>query len=331
MLLLIAALFAPHAAAAWHPDMTGCRVFNKDQKQGARTSFPAGSLAPEQQGNNAYTASSYRARATMTDAGDLETTIYDCPERMTANGIAVALRTSLQHDGYTLRFACEDSRCGPPAGWQKVLGLRAAPDASGFSYTLVRRRTDTGIEHIAIYATNLDQQPRIVIYDLDADYDISAKLAFDRSRVEPLYQTDQSPAAAAYFDTGLSRIKNPKALKSALSKTYKPNQRWIIVGHADRRGKDAANGILSWHRARAVARVLKDSGVPQSEISLYALGEPLSPVAGDQDIKQKPNQSAKQAADVRTAPDRRADVFRLKRQPKKQPEKNKKPKDAEEA
>lgn len=59
-----------------------------------------------------------------------------------------------------------------------------------------------------------------------------------------------------------------------------PNSRIEIVGHTDNTGSSAYNQDLSERRARAVAQVLRDSGVPSGRIASYGRGEE-QPVASN--------------------------------------------------
>jgi len=55
--------------------------------------------------------------------------------------------------------------------------------------------------------------------------------------------------------------------------TYKSNARLILSGHADSRGPDSYNQLLSKRRAEIVKRFLVEQGVPESSIDVQAFGK----------------------------------------------------------
>lgn len=280
LLMAPALAWAPSAqASAWSAVVANCHLFNHEIQRGAHISLPAGSI---QFGRaTAPSVADYRAAASLRDAGNLDTRIYDCRKGGTANGLATTLSRRLRQSGYILRYQCSGRTCGPPEGWVQRLGLRATPATDGFNYLLAQRRSTNGPEAVAIYTVDLDDIPRIIVYHLDADTRLPAKIAADRARVQPLYQAANGPDASAHFAPGSARILKPEAFLSSLGEALKkPSSGLIIVGHTDTRGDAASNGPLSWRRARAVARLLHSRlGIPQLQMRLYAVAAniPASP------------------------------------------------------
>ena len=54
---------------------------------------------------------------------------------------------------------------------------------------------------------------------------------------------------------------------------YKSDARLILAGHADRRGPDSYNQLLSERRAEIVKRFLVEQGVPESSIDVQVFGK----------------------------------------------------------
>ncbi|HTE79443.1 MAG TPA: OmpA family protein, partial [Reyranella sp.] len=84
---------------------------------------------------------------------------------------------------------------------------------------------------------------------------------FDKSDLTPAAQDTTRKAAVAYKTKGGAQIK--------------------ASGHTDRAGTEAYNMALSLRRANAVKGMLVREGVPESDISVVALGEgqPMVPTA----------------------------------------------------
>jgi outer membrane protein OmpA-like peptidoglycan-associated protein len=92
---------------------------------------------------------------------------------------------------------------------------------------------------------------------------------------------------SVYFPTDLPRNLKSEAgllpseqeeLKSIAQEfkeylAYKSDARLILAGHADRRGTDSYNQLLSQRRAELVKRFLVEQGVPESSIDVQAFGK----------------------------------------------------------
>ncbi|HET7313107.1 OmpA family protein [Salinisphaera sp.] len=302
-------------ASGWQPSLPDCTVFAQHHTVGGQTRLPAGSLILPQ--DTSGFASGYQPSQTLIDVGRLEITAYDCPRRMTANGVTARLHATLEAAGYTRRFACRGRQCGPPPGWQRLLGLHAAPSRRAFNYSLMSRQYAKGRAYVAVYAANLDQRPRVVVYELQADYDLPAKLEFDRGQVRASSVVDDAPLVTVRFATGSAQLAGKQKLRDAVAHAAEvkaaakakakakakanagaksedsaetgeapPESKaeskaesgpdWVVVGHADPRGTNATNGPLSWRRARTVADVLVDLGVPPAALRVYAVGAQVS-------------------------------------------------------
>jgi outer membrane protein OmpA-like peptidoglycan-associated protein len=92
---------------------------------------------------------------------------------------------------------------------------------------------------------------------------------------------------SVYFPTGQPAAKNPKGgLVPSQQKTLlalatdfkkyvesKPNAHLILEGHADPRGSDAFNQVLSERRVARVKSFLVEKGVPEANIETQAYGK----------------------------------------------------------
>lgn len=86
----------PVQAEAWSPVVAGCHIFHQETRRGARITLPAGpiqrALTAGQAGGN------YRPSANIRDAGNFNTTAYDCPEGNTASRWIIVGRTDATGD-----------------------------------------------------------------------------------------------------------------------------------------------------------------------------------------------------------------------------------------
>ncbi|MFP4528580.1 MAG: OmpA family protein [Candidatus Kapaibacterium sp.] len=79
-----------------------------------------------------------------------------------------------------------------------------------------------------------------------------------------------------YFDTDsveISQISKKKLINKLKSLDNYPKKDYVIVGHADQRGEDKYNLILSMKRAQSVGRYLLSQGIPLSNIKMQWQGE----------------------------------------------------------
>ena len=77
------------------------------------------------------------------------------------------------------------------------------------------------------------------------------------------------------FATGSSRL-NPASREAllAVAKSYvEDNKKILIIGHTDSSGDASLNQRLSEQRARAVAKLFVDAGIPKSDIYFQGVGE----------------------------------------------------------
>jgi len=78
---------------------------------------------------------------------------------------------------------------------------------------------------------------------------------------------------------------------------YKSDARLILAGHADRRGPDSYNQLLSERRAEIVKRFLVEQGVPESSIDVQAFGKKDNLTA--EQVEQLLNQSSDLTGEMR--------------------------------
>jgi outer membrane protein OmpA-like peptidoglycan-associated protein len=78
---------------------------------------------------------------------------------------------------------------------------------------------------------------------------------------------------------------------------YKSDARLILAGHADRRGPDSYNQLLSERRAEVVKRFLVEQGVPESSIDVQAFGKKDNLTA--EQVERLLNQSSDLAGEMR--------------------------------
>jgi outer membrane protein OmpA-like peptidoglycan-associated protein len=113
---------------------------------------------------------------------------------------------------------------------------------------------------------------------------------------------------SVYFPTDLPRNLKSEAgllpseqeeLKSIAQEfkkylAYKSDARLILAGHADRRGTDSYNQLVSQRRAELVKRFLVEQGVPESSIDVQAFGKKDNLIAEQvqQLLEQSPDLSA---------------------------------------
>jgi outer membrane protein OmpA-like peptidoglycan-associated protein len=136
---------------------------------------------------------------------------------------------------------------------------------------------------------------------------------------------------SVYFPTGQPSAKNlkgglvPSQQKTLLAlaadfKKYlesKPDAHLILEGHADMRGSDAYNQVLSERRVAAVKRFLVENGVPESSIETMAYGKQRNLTLDEvkQSIENNPEltseerqRALKRIAVLKLASNRRVDV-----------------------
>lgn len=299
-IVLVLALLCPLQAWGWSPNLPTCSVFEHHSSLGGRTVLPAGPV--ELPHDESGYASGYRARSSLADAGDLSVTAYDCPQNTTAYGLTSQLRQRLRQTGYVEQFSCDGPDCGDPKGWVALLDLKASASADAFTYTLARQRGVAGDQHVAVYAADLDDRPRVIVYTLSANYSSIAKQSFDRGAVKHIYTSDQ-PLTTVYFASGSSRVLDSESQLAGVEKADADTANWVVVGHADSNGRESRNGALAWRRALAVGRLLSQkAGIAYDSIKIYAVGSLMSLASGDDARKPAAN-------------NRRVDVFRLKKKP----------------
>lgn len=84
------------------------------------------------------------------------------------------------------------------------------------------------------------------------------------------------PAVALYFELAKTRPDAGTMLPSLASLAewahVHPSARLTVEGHADVAGQDQSNLVLSYRRAKAVASLLQDIGVPPQQIHITAAG-----------------------------------------------------------
>jgi outer membrane protein OmpA-like peptidoglycan-associated protein len=136
---------------------------------------------------------------------------------------------------------------------------------------------------------------------------------------------------SVYFPTGQPTPKNPKGgLVPSQQKTLlalatdfkkylesKPDAHLILEGHADMRGSDAYNQVLSERRVAAVKRFLVENGVPEGSIETMAYGKQRNLTLDEvkQSIENNPEltseerqRALKRIAVLKLASNRRVDV-----------------------
>lgn len=98
-------------------------------------------------------------------------------------------------------------------------------------------------------------------------------------------QLPQCPRAfAIYFPVGQS-VPDMTGVQAELARLVlwaqqNPSVKLAVEGHADAQGRDEANLLLSYKRARAVAALLADGGVPAHQVQIAAAGS-HAPVEGE--------------------------------------------------
>lgn len=90
---------------------------------------------------------------------------------------------------------------------------------------------------------------------------------------------DQAITDTLYFRSGSVYVLDAnKARIAAIAKEYLANGRGkiLVTGHTDRSGNATFNRSLSQQRAEAVAKYLREAGVPATAIKVKGLGEQLA-------------------------------------------------------
>jgi outer membrane protein OmpA-like peptidoglycan-associated protein len=98
-------------------------------------------------------------------------------------------------------------------------------------------------------------------------------------------QRPQCPQALAiYFPVGQAAPDaagvQPELARLIGWAQQNPSAKLAVEGHADAQGHDEANLLLSYKRARAVASLLADGGVPPQQVQIAAAGS-HAPVEGE--------------------------------------------------
>ena len=217
----------------------------------------------------------------ITDAGRIKTSVYDCPERTTALGVAAKLRRALRAGGWQRDYSCNAELCGPPRGWAALMTeLRATPLKGAYGYGLVSKHTSSGMQRLAFFTADLDDRPRVIVRTMWVNPSSAIKQELDFDSVKPLYANGQ-PLSRIHFSTGSSVISDAVSdvALSRLRINDGESAQWIVVGHADERGSESNNGLLAWRRAQKVSSWLMANGVSRQAMHVYSVGD-LMPVAG---------------------------------------------------
>lgn len=291
--LVLLWLVALPASASWPSALGGCQVFDRENERAARVVFAAGPMATGR--DETGFERQHRPDPPLIDAGKLQLTVYDCVKSRTAFGVAADLRRQLRRTGWKIDFACDGEDCGPRPGWVALLPeLRANPPEGGYSYALAHRLTNTGMVRIAFFITDIDDRPRVMMQRLSVNPDSAIKLELDLVRAEKFYR-QQKPAMTLYFPSGSNKPESAPEAVPTLTQG-----KWVVVGHADHRGSESRNGLLSWQRARRVSAWLQQQGVKRADITQYAVGDMLA---------QEDAQEDAQASAENLGRQRRVDVF----------------------
>jgi OmpA-OmpF porin, OOP family len=88
-------------------------------------------------------------------------------------------------------------------------------------------------------------------------------------------------AKGVFFDLGKATIKKESFddLDAAAALIKKGNGTFLVEGHTDKKGKDAANLLLSQRRAKAVVLALEERGVAASQLKSKGMGSKFATVA----------------------------------------------------
>ncbi|MEJ7600758.1 MAG: OmpA family protein [Kofleriaceae bacterium] len=100
---------------------------------------------------------------------------------------------------------------------------------------------------------------------------------------QPAAEPPAEPAPRAvirdgvFFETRSARLDSAaRDLLAKLARDTKADQMFVLEGHADHRGDDKLNQLLSKARAVAVADKLAELGIPRARIRLDFVGEDLA-------------------------------------------------------
>lgn len=295
--------FSQAGFAAWPQAINACKVFDRQNETATRVNFPSGPIIPKT--DDTSNEQSIKPSSTLVDAGRLRTTVYDCPKHLSAAGVGADIRRQLRAEGWHKDYACEGYKCGESNAWADLFPeLRSTPPDYAYSYTLMHKFAAKRIDRIAVFTADIDARPRVVLRRLAVDPATPLKLELDVSQVEPLYERTQ-PSAQIRFDSGSSTYTLEAKLEAVLQQS-KPDDLWILVGHADYRGNEANNAVLSWQRARAVAVDLNKQGIPDRLIKIFAVSDLMPMGQSDTDDAETADNP-----DAELIKSRRVDLFRL--------------------
>lgn len=281
-ILVLLLVFSP-AQAGWQAAINGCSVFDRDAVTDTQIVVAAGPMRAK--ADTSGYERNFRPHPTVHDAGHLQTTVYDCSQKKTAWGIAADLRRRLRSAGWHVDYGCSGEVCGPAEAWAELFPmLRTTPARTAYSYGAAHRIRAGGIDRFILFAADIDERPRVIVQRLKVNPASPVKQELDLMQAIPLYQK-QNPLVSLNFKTASSRLDEKAKLENL---NHPRGARWVVVGHADPRGAESRNALLSWQRARSVVTELTALGVPSHAISFYAVGDVLaSPAAKDFDHQRR--------------------------------------------
>lgn len=254
--------------------MRGCHVFERQPAKATRVVLSLGPMLEDK--DAARGKQQTGADQVLVDAGHMRLTVYDCPSTLSAEGIAAELKRRLRDQGWKLLYACSNGSCGDRRGWEGIIPAPYSSLSKGeLGYVLATKAVASKTHRVAFSLADLDQRPRVIVQQLRSNPADAIRQDLDAAKAKKLY-AQIKPIESAYFNTGSSVPIDTQQLTQKMTESAAlPTARWVLVGHADSRGNESGNAMLSWRRAQAISGILRVQGVSPEAVEVLAVGDLL--------------------------------------------------------
>lgn len=232
----------------------------------------------------------YLPTQTLVSKGKYRERVYDYSGHNTALEIASRIAQQLETSGYALDFQCEKEQCGDVQAWQLFMSPFVDGEPGSQYYLFAQKPLKEALVHqLAVYVNEFSGVPRTVVHEITA------------ASPQPLLEIEEHGVVGVLeqlqfdFDSARLAAAEKKKLRALVASLEGSSDAVLIVGHADERGTDEYNDVLSRSRAESVQRFLIQAGLDRSRIFLRGDGERFAS-ANDADT-----------------PKRRVDIFKVAR------------------
>lgn len=145
----------------------------------------------------------------------------------------------------------------------------------------LQAKHDVTMTFTPLSASNEANSPKASAGPAASDNKVGLSVSVQDKENKPQFQSGSdtlTPEAAALFkDMAQSYAPKPAGTNKSLAEATK-NRRVLLVGHTDDTGSTSMNAELSERRAKRVAMLFKEAGVPEGQIYYQGAGETL-PIA----------------------------------------------------